>query len=721
MDPLLEGLLKALADKNIKFDEAKIIRAYELAAEAHAGQKRESGEAYITHPVAVARILVDMECDSDSVIAALSHDLIEDTAITPQEIKKAFGSDVLELVEGVTKLSKLNFSTKEEQQVENLRKMLLAMAKDIRVILIKLADRLHNIRTLQYMPEKKRREKAHETMQIFAPLAHRLGMQRVKMELEDTALRYLDPVGYKEIEGKIREFVPKGEAVLEGIKRRIGKRMQEQKINYTIESRIKQVYSIYRKMYTQNRAFEEIYDLYAVRIIVDNVIECYNALGIIHDMFRPIPGRFKDHISTPKPNMYQSLHTTVIGKEAIPFEVQIRTWEMHRTAEFGIAAHWKYKRGMFGKDPLDGKLEWIRQLLETQGEMRDAEDFMHQLKVDLFADEVFVFTPKGDIINLPAGANVIDFAYMIHSEVGNKMIGAKVNGKIVELSYALSNGEIVEILTSQASHGPSRDWLKLARTNSAKSKIRQWYKKEKREENIESGKEDLEKEIRRNGMPTNAMMNEQVLPVVMKRFGITELVELYNAIGYGGITVTKIIPKIKEEYQKLKLPAEENTVIVKSQSRPKSSGGVIVEGLDNCLVKFSQCCNPLPGDKISGFITRGYGVSIHKTDCVNIKNLQKSNDGRERIVGVHWDTDNSEWFSVTINVTASNRIGLAADLTAQLANMRVMIHRLNARETKDRVAVIQITIDVKTIDHLESVVQRLKKVPGVIDIVRGTY
>lgn len=721
MDSLLEGLLKLLHDRKIQYDEQRIRNAYELAYKAHNGQKRESGEPYITHPVAVARILAEMDCDSDSVIAALLHDVIEDTDVLPAEIKKAFGNDVLELVEGVTKLSKLSYSTKEEQQVENLRKMLLAMAKDIRVILIKLADRLHNMRTLQYMPEKKRREKAHETMQIFAPLAHRLGIQRIKMELEDIALRYLDPVGYKEIEDHIKVISLKGEGVLESIKRRIGRRLHEQNIKYVIESRVKQVYSIYRKMYSQNRSFEEIYDLYAVRIIVDNVTECYNTLGIIHDMFKPIPGRFKDYISTPKPNMYQSLHTTVIGKEGIPFEVQIRTWEMHRTAEFGIAAHWKYKRGLFGKDPLDGKLEWVRHLLEVQGDMRDAEDFMHLLKIDLFADEVFVFTPKGDVINLPAGANIIDFAYAIHSAVGNKMVGAKVNGKIVELSYTVSNGEIVEILTSAASHGPSRDWLKIAKTNSAKSKIRQWYKKEKRDENIVNGREELEKEIRRNGMPVNTLMNEEVLPVVMKRFSIAELVELYNAIGYGGITVTKLLPKIKEEYQKLKLPQEEALIPKGQTQHSKSSGGVIVEGLDNCLVKFSQCCNPLPGDEITGFVTRGYGVSIHKKDCVNIVSLLKDSESYERIVNVHWDIDNTEWFSVTINVTAPNRIGLTADITAQLANMRVMIHRLNARETKDKMAVVQVTIDVKSLDHLDSVVARLKKIPGVMDIARGTY
>jgi len=718
LDTLYDTLEKALDASDIRLDKTRIEDAYLLAKQKHEGQMRESGEPYITHPVHVAIILIQMECDGDTVIAALLHDVLEDTDTSKADLRKRFGSDVAELVDGVTKLSRISFSTKEEQQVENIRKMLLAMAKDIRVILIKLADRLHNMRTIGCLPDAKRRKKAHETMEIYAPLAHRLGMQKIKMELEDISLRCLDPVGYAEIEKSLEDIRARGDSMLAHIKERIGARMKEQNISYVMESRVKQVYSIYRKMFTQHRDLDDIYDLYAIRIIVNTINECYNTFGIIHDIYKPIPGRFKDYISTPKPNMYQSLHTTVIGKEGIPFEVQIRTEEMHRIAEYGIAAHWKYKRGIFGKDDLDGKLEWVRSLLESQKDVHDAEDFMSSLKVDLISDEVFVFTPKGDVINLPAGANVIDFAYAIHSAVGSKMAGAKVNGRIVELTYALKNGEICEILTSPSSKGPSRDWLTMATTSSAKTKIRQWFKKERREENLQQGKEDLEREIRRCGIALDDRLYKEIFPVLLKKFGAPTADELYVSIGYGGILLSKVMSKIKEEYQRLKRQSQELT-FKESEPRRHSASGIVVEGIDNCLVKFAQCCNPLPGDDIIGFITRGFGVSVHKRDCANIQSMSATDEQKQRLINVHWDLDTSEWFSPTLNIVAHNRIGLMSDISTLLAGMRVMIHRMNARETKDRFAIISVTIDVKNLEHLNTVSARIKKVQGVMEVSRG--
>lgn len=718
LDTLYDMLEKALDASDIQLDKTRIKDAYLLAKQKHEGQMRESGEHYITHPVHVAVILIQMDCDSDTVIAALLHDVLEDTDTTKADLRKRFGSDVAELVDGMTKLSKISFSTKEEQQVENIRKMLLAMAKDIRVILIKLADRLHNMRTIGCLPDAKRRKKAHETMEVYAPLAHRLGMQKIKIELEDISLRCLDPVGYEEIEKSLEGIRARGGAMLEQIKERIGARMNEHNIEYVMESRVKQVYSIYRKMFTQHRALDDIYDLYAIRIIVNTINECYNTFGIIHDIYKPIPGRFKDYISTPKPNMYQSLHTTVIGKEGIPFEVQIRTAEMHRIAEYGIAAHWKYKRGIFGKDDLDGRLEWVRSLLESQKDMHDAEDFISALKVDLISDEVFVFTPKGDVINLPAGSNVIDFAYAIHSEVGSKMVGAKVNGRIAELNYTLQNGEICEILTSQSSKGPSRDWLTMVKTSSAKTKIRQWFKKERREENLQQGKEDLEREIRRCGIALDDQLYNEIFPVLLKKYSLSSVDELYVSIGYGGILLSKVMSKIKEEYQRLKRQNQE-LAFKGSEPRRRSTSGIVVEGIDNCLVKLAQCCNPLPGDDIIGFITRGFGVSVHKRDCANIRSMSEKPEQKQRLIGVHWDLDTSEWFSPTLNIIALNRIGLMSDISTLLAGMRVMIHRMNARETKDRFAIISVTIDVKNLEHLNSVSARIKKIQGVMEVSRG--
>lgn len=717
MEDLLNKLLERLSKNSVKYDTEKISLAFHTACMAHEGQKRESGEDYISHPVAVAMILADFEPDTASIIAALLHDVLEDTNITYRTIKKDFGAEVADLVEGVTKLGKIPYSSKEEQQIENLRKMFLAMAKDIRVILIKLADRLHNMRTIQSLPDEKRREKSLETMEVFAPLAHRLGMRKVKLELEDISLKYLDPVGYDTVKEKLSIKLNERMAILHNIERRIAKRIDENKIEYRIEGRIKHIYSIYRKMFSLNKNFDEIYDLYAVRIIVGNVTECYNVLGIVHDLFKPIPGRFKDYISTPKPNMYQSLHTTVIGKEGISFEVQIRTWEMHRIAEYGIAAHWKYKRGIFGRDSLDEKLSWVRQLLELQKDTKEPEDFMRTLKIDLFADEVFVFTPNGDVINLPAGATIIDFAYAIHSAVGNRMIGAKVNGKIEELTYNIQNGEIIEILTGAASKGPSRDWLKIAKTSEARNKIRQWFKKEKREENIINGKEDLERELKRNGVILSDSNREEILASALKRAGLKDLDELYAAIGYGGISITKILPKIKDDYHRLTKNSSEQEEEQPAPKKVRAVKGISVEGIDNCLIKIAQCCSPLPGDDIIGFVTRGYGVSVHKKICRNITNLGEAQ--LQRLINVHWNVEDDDSFFAALNIVAVNRLGLAADVTTQLAAMRVMIHGLNAKESKDGTAVISVTISIKTLEHLQSVIQRLMKIKGVIDITRG--
>ena len=717
---LLDELLSKLSTNKVHYDTDKISRAYHIAMLAHGDQKRESGEPYIMHPVAVAKILCRFEPDTNTIIAALLHDVVEDTALDYKSVKKEFGSEVAELVDGVTKLGQIPFTSREEQQVENLRKMFLAMAKDIRVILVKLADRLHNMRTLDSMPPQKQLMKSLETMEVYAPLAHRLGIQIIKNELEDISLRYLDPVGYKQIEEYLKTRLTERVDYLDKIAKQIEKRLYAEKIKFKIERRVKQIYSIYRKMFNNNKEFDEIYDIYAVRIIVDTVTECYAALGIIHDIFTPVPGRFKDYISTPKPNMYQSLHTTVIGKGGIPFEVQIRTWEMHKTAEYGIAAHWKYKRGIFNRDSSDEKLNWVRQLLEIQSDTSEPEDFMRALKIDMFADEVFVFTPTGDVINLPAGSTVIDFAYAIHSAVGNKMQGAKVNGKIVELSYIPQNGEIVEILTASNSNGPNKEWLKIAKTSGARNKIRQWYKKERREDNVADGKEAFEKELKRNGITMTDEQRDEIMTPIIKRHTLNTMDDFFAAIGYGGVSLTKTIPKIKDEYLKIQKEQITDEAIISDINRvpvkKSAAGGIIVEGIDNCLVKIAQCCSPLPGDDIMGFITRGFGVSVHKSDCINIIKVEE----KERLVSVHWDNgQNDESFMVTIIVTAENRLGLVADITAQLAAMRVMIHGLNAREHSDG-ALISFTIEVRNLDHLQSVTSRISKIKGVVDVRRGT-
>ncbi|MFR4972183.1 MAG: RelA/SpoT family protein [Butyricicoccus pullicaecorum] len=640
IDFLIERVEKQNPSANVK----KIRAAYECAAQAHEGQKRRNGEPYIIHPVAVAEIIVEMGLDTDSICAGLLHDCIEDTEFGYREIENKFGTSVAELVDGVTRLGMLRYS-KEQEQFEDLRKMFMAMAKDIRVILIKLADRLHNARTFQYLPERKQRDKALETMEIYAPIAHRLGMSRIKWELEDLCLRILDPIGYQEIVDGLEQQSERYEDFLDHIKESISLKLNEAGIRHDISARVKHIYSIYRKMYSQHKTMNEIYDICAVRVIVDTVADCYNVLGYVHDLYKPIPGRFKDYISTPKPNGYQSLHTTVIGRDGIPFEIQIRTEEMHKMAEYGVAAHWKYKQGL-DKVGNEQAFSWIRQLLEAQQDT-EAEDFIKAIKVDLFADEVFVFTPKGDVVNMPAGATPIDLAYAIHSAVGNRLTGAKVNGRIAPIDSQLKNGDIVEILTSKEAHGPSRDWLKIVRTTEARNKIKQWFKKECREENIIKGKEDLDRELRANLLYNGFYENEEVIQNTLNKFSYQTIDEMYAALGYGGITLTKVLNKVKDEVGRVRRAAERLEKAEQMANQPQqqpqkknkhSESGVIVEGIDNCLIKFARCCTPIPGDDIIGFITRGYGVSIHRRDCVNVRINEEDKD-RSRWVNCWWDED----------------------------------------------------------------------------------
>lgn len=725
VDALYAELLKKIKKVHQSEDEIRIInKAFETAKKYHGGQLRRSGEPYIIHPIAVADILVNFGMDYQSLVAALLHDVVEDTEYTLEELKADFGGEIAVLVDGVTKLGHLQYSEKdsrEEMQAENISKMLLAMSKDIRVIVIKLADRLHNMRTLEYVAPQKQRDKALETLEIFAPISHRLGIRSVKEELEDRAIRFLDPVAYAGIEEQLHSFNASGNEFLNNIKKRILERVRETVPNAAISGRIKSVHGIYRKMYMQNKQFSEIYDIYAVRIIVDTISDCYNCLGIIHDMFSPLPGRFKDYISTPKPNRYQSLHTTVVGKDAIPFEVQIRTWDMHRTAEFGIAAHWKYKIGMTNGNSVnfDDGLNWIKEMLEVQEESGDARAIVSSIKTDLAPEEVFVFTPKGDVINVPQGSTIIDFAYAIHTAVGHKMMGAKVDGRIVPLDYVVKTGEIVEILTSsQPGKGPSRDWLNIAKSSKAKSRIRSWFKNEKRDENITEGKAEIEREFRRNYIRLTDEEYETFIKKLAARQHMDSVDDFYAAIGYGGLSVSKQMPFIKEEYHKNYDKNHTEEVKAKQPVRKKSKDGIIVDGIDNCLIKFSRCCNPLPGDKVIGFITRGHGVSVHKADCVNVPRDIANCTEPERWVKVHWDTATTDKYSATITVTCLKRIGLIADVSQQISNMKVNIAGLATHDTKDGRCIIEVTVQVEGIEHLKSIVAKIEKVQGVINVER---
>ena len=734
VDPDLqfEELVKKIRDSGHNMDLGRIRAAYEMARTAHAGQFRKDGSPYVTHCVAAADISFDIGLDEDSIIAALLHDVIEDTSLTHEDIAREFGTAVADIVEGVTKLTRVQYTSKEDEQAENLRKMLMAMAKDIRVILIKIADRLHNMRTMAYQSPEKQKSKSLETMEIYAPIAHRLGMQRAKWELEDRALQYLDPEGYKEITDTLNARMPVLEEFMDSMKQKIQTRLDAEGVDNTIYYRIKHVYSIYRKMYAQKLDMNGIFDLCAFRVIVDTIPDCYNVLGIIHDMFKPVPGRFKDYISTPKPNMYQSVHTTVIGSEGIPFEVQIRTWDMHYTAEYGVAAHWKYKMGSSAdsslKDGDEDKFAWIRRLLESQQES-DASDFYHNLKVDMFADEVFVFSPKGDVINLPAGATPIDFAYSIHSDIGNHMVGAKVNGRIVTYDYTLQNGDIVEIRTSKSAPGPSRDWLNMAKSSSAKTKIKQWYKKERRDENIQRGREMLDEELRHNGVNIDDALDEAIVAPLLKRFSFSCADDLLAAIGYGGITATRAANRLRDELKNQEprrktaldkvSEAAERRETQAAKKEGKAVHGVLVEGLSNCLVKFSRCCTPVPGDDIMGFITRGQGVSIHRRDCSNCQQLlsQPENDGRW--VEVSWASKISESFVTTILISAKDRSGLVMDVATVLNTLNAKVRSLNARTSGINIAMVTVTLEVKDSAELRYITNRLAHIQGVSSVTRN--
>lgn len=720
-------LVEKVKKYNPNCDFALLEKAYHAAKTAHEGQLRVSGDPYIIHPVEVANILAEMELDCTSIIAALLHDTVEDTNYTLDQIKQSFGEEVALLVDGVTKLEKIPYTTKQEQQVENLRKMFLAMAKDIRVILIKLADRLNNMRTLKYKPPEKQVETAKETMEIYAPLAHRLGISKIKWELEDICLRYLDPKGYYELVDKIAIKRKEREAYINQIMETLKEKTKEIGIEGAqVDGRAKHFYSIYRKMVEQNKTIDQIYDLFAVRVIVTSVKDCYAVLGLVHELYKPMPGRFKDYIAMPKPNMYQSLHTSLIGPEGHPFEVQIRTWDMHRIAEVGIAAHWKYKEGSSSESDLDNKLVWLRQLLDWQNEMRDAEEFMETLKIDLFTDEVFVFTPKGDVINLPAGSTPIDFAYAIHSAVGNKMMGAKVNGKIVQLDYTLKNGDIVAILTSASVHGPSKDWLKIAKSSQAKNKINQWLKKEKRDENIIKGKDIVEKELKKQGLVFNQLFKPEWLEPILKKHTFNNLEDLYASIGFGAITANKIISRLKEELRKTLKPEELQELMIESVNQQKTEkkkrnipeNGVVVKGIDNCLVRLSRCCNPVPGDDIIGYITRGRGVSVHRRDCTNVIN---STDGDTRLIEVNWYKENSAntAYKADITVLANDRAALLMEVTNTIGESRIPLKGINARTTREQIAVMTLTLEITDTEQLDRIIKKLKKVDGVFDVNRS--
>ncbi len=718
------GEFQVLEEKIRKYmpsaDLSMVEKAYSTATEMHIGQKRVSGEPFVTHPIEVAKIIADMELDLESVTAALLHDVVEDTDYTIEDIKREFNDNVALLVDGVTKLSKIPYSSKEEHQIESLRKMFFAMAKDVRVILIKLADRLHNLRTMKSMPEETQRQKARETLEVYAPLAHRLGMSKIQCELEDLSLKYIDPIGYYEIIDKIAQKRSEREQYINDIIEILKKRLDEDNIHYQINGRAKHFYSIYRKMFTQNKSIDDIYDLFAVRIIVDTVSDCYAVLGMVHDLFNPVPGRFKDYIAMPKPNMYQSLHSTMFGPNGTPFEIQIRTWEMHNTAENGIAAHWKYKEGKSGQSDLDSKLAWIKNFLEIQKDTTDADDFMHTLKIDLFSDEVFVFTPRGDVVNLPAGSTPIDFAYSIHSAVGNSMTGAKVNGKIVTLDYHLNNGDIVEVIKGAANHGPNLDWLKIAKTSQARNKINQWFKKENREENIVKGKEIMERELKKVHVDISILNDEKFVAPLLKRYGFKQLDDVYSTLGYGGASATKFLAKIKNardgQLPDIEAPALGDLVSSKP-SKPTSNSGVIVEGVENCLVRFSHCCNPVPGDDIVGYITRGRGVAIHRRDCVNITHDLQGMEA-DRFIKVSWDMGADSNYQTLLCVTATDREMLIVDTTLALKENNAIIKNYNARTAKNGIAIIDIVIEISSTAQLEKIMKSLKKINGVLSVVR---
>ncbi|MBE6782292.1 MAG: bifunctional (p)ppGpp synthetase/guanosine-3',5'-bis(diphosphate) 3'-pyrophosphohydrolase [Ruminococcaceae bacterium] len=713
-------LVSLMEQQDGSYDFDLVRRAFELCVNAHKGQYRKSKEEFYFHPYSVAKIIVGLGMDTESIAAALLHDVVEDTDTTIDQIKSMFGEDVALIVDGVTKIGRIQFVSREQQQAESLRKMLIAMGKDIRVIIIKLADRLHNMRTIDSLPDQKQRDKALETIEVYAPIAHRLGIRPIKDELEDLAIKHLDPIAYHEIEGLLSSKQDFRESTFKSIRARIEERLLKDMpgVEFVLQARVKSIPGIYRKMFIQGKDFDEIYDVYALRIITNTVNDCYNVLGIMHDMFRPIPNRFKDYVSTPKPNMYQSLHTTVIGREAVPFEIQIRTFDMHHTAEFGIAAHWKYKEGITTNNKqMEDRLAWIRQILENDV---DSSDLIRSIKIDLSQEDVFAVTPKGDVINLPVGSTVIDFAFAIHSAVGVRMIGAKVDGKIVQINHVIKTGEVIEILTTNAAgHGPSRDWLNIAVTSSAKAKIRSWFKKERREENIETGKTALETELRRNSVVLPEKEMKDFLEEIARKQKQPSVEELYASIGYGGILLEKLIPRIKEDYAKLLKSAEKPSIeeYIKKHI-VRSPEGVVIEGIDNCLVKLSKCCAPLPGDDIIGFITRGHGVSVHKRDCVNVPVKIAEASEPDRWIKAYWADSVEQSFTSTLHIDALDRDGLLAEVTNVLFNMRVGLHAVNARAVKGGHCAITVTVSAASVEHLRSIIEKLTKLSGVFSVER---
>ena len=707
-----------------QYDCEKIEQAYNIAKKAHEGQFRRSGEPYIMHPVAVAKILFEIGMDNECLIGALLHDVVEDTKVSVDDVQNIFGSEVALLVDGVTKLGKIPLTTREEVQAENIRKMFMAMNEDIRVIIIKLADRLHNMRTAKFWPDYKQREKSLETLEFYAPIAHRLGIRQFKEELEDIAISYLDPIGYEEIEERLKAKITDGEKFLNDITVSIKDRIKNIE-SAQIYHRVKSVHGIYRKLYMKNKSFEEIYDIYAIRIIVNTVIDCYNVLGIVHDMFTPIPRRFKDYISTPKPNMYQSLHTTVLYK-GIPFEIQIRTWEMHRTAEYGIAAHWKYK--LSGSNQAnkqkDDRLEWVRRMLETGEESDNPLDMMRNFKVELSVEEIYVFTPNGEVKCLPSGSTAIDFAYLIHTEVGHKMVGAKVDGRIVPIDYKLKTGQRVEIITSkQPGKGPSRDWLSIVRTGEARNKIRSWFKRERRDENIQEGKAQVEYEFKKNYIRFENDDYDKFIKKIAEKQHCQSVDDFYAALGYGGLIISKLMPSIKDEYTrnwKVTQPTVKNKNVGEIVQKPtKNSGGIIVEGIDNCLINIAQCCNPVPGDEVIGFITRGKGLTIHRRNCVNVPKDIENSPEPNRWVNAHWDSSVKVNAVSALNVYAIDRDRVLLDITTLMANMRVKILSLNARQINDGNCITSLSVSVNGREHLDNIIARLSKIDGVYHIERN--
>ncbi|EOU1827359.1 bifunctional (p)ppGpp synthetase/guanosine-3',5'-bis(diphosphate) 3'-pyrophosphohydrolase [Clostridium perfringens] len=723
---MLEELISKIKANGNNVDIDLVKKAYDLAFEAHKEQKRESGEPYITHPISVAMILADMGMDTNTIVAGLLHDVIEDTDYTYEDISNIFNVEVANLVDGVTKLGKIKYKSKEEQQADNVRKMLLAMAKDIRVIIIKLADRLHNMRTLKYMKPEKQKKKAQETLDIFAPLAHRLGISKIKWELEDLCLRYIHPEEYYDLVNMIAEKRVEREKFISRIIKELKENLDKANIDSDIEGRPKHFYSIYRKMVNKHKSIEQIFDLTAIRILVNTVKDCYAVLGIVHTIYKPIPGRFKDYIAMPKPNMYQSLHTTVIGSEGKTFEIQIRTFEMHRTAEYGIAAHWKYKSGINGTDSKDmtfeNKLTWLRDILEWQKEAVDATEFMEGFKLDLFSDEIFVFTPKGVVINLPVGATPLDFAYKIHTDIGNKCVGAKVNGKIVTLDYKLKTGEIVEILTSSSSRGPNMDWLNIANSNQARSKIKQWLRKARREENLERGKEMLDKECKKQSLVFSDLSKGPLYDKLLKRYHLNNVEEIYVAIGEGELLSSTVISKLKENIVKqvaeeeLNKNIEEQIAKTERQIKKKQNYGVTVKGLNNIMVRFARCCNPVPGDDIAGYITKGRGVSIHRKDCSNFKAIVEKQ--REKVVDVSWGTEKGAAYVAELEVKAEDRMCLLSDVMLVITDSNLSLLSLNAKSGRNGVANINIQVKIDNIEQLKELMKKIRRLQGILDVYR---